>query len=328
MNSIYIYGTGSGARKYYDNYCQQYQVLGFIDSNANENSKPLYDLPVLPPAALTALDFDVVVLANEYAATFHTLRALAIPLEKIKFVYYKCLLDVIHAESERHFRQYDNPELPLAAHTSMAMSYRGAAGLEAMYQSEYDYVRFKLLELLAEQVRQQNISGNLAEVGVFRGSFARVINALFPDRTLYLFDTFSGFNPTEREADIEQGFADAAFFVRSNNFLDTSVELVMQRMPHPEQCLPKVGFFPESLQGLEDKFALVSIDVDLYTPMYNAIEYFYPRLAAGGYLLLHDYNHAEFRGVKQAVADYEAKFGRLAKVPVPDQGGTIVITRL
>ena len=136
------------------------------------------------------------------------------------------------------------------------------------------------------------------------------------------------FNPTEREADIEQGYADATFFVRSNNFLDTSVELVMQRMPHPEQCIPKVGFFPESLHGLEDKFALVSIDVDLYTPMYNAIEYFYPRLAVGGYLLLHDYNHAEFRGVKQAVADYEARHGRLAKVPVPDQGGTIVITKL
>ena len=190
MNSIYIYGTGSGARKYYESYCQQYQVLGFIDSNANATSAPLYNLPVLHPAALTTMNFDFVVLANEYAATFHTLRALDIPLEKIKFVYYKCLLDVIHAELLRHLSQYENPELPLAVHTSMAMSYQGAAGLEAIYQSEYDYVRFKLLELLTEQIQQQNIHGNLAEVGVFRGSFARVINALFPDRTLYLFDTF------------------------------------------------------------------------------------------------------------------------------------------
>ncbi|WP_366515539.1 TylF/MycF/NovP-related O-methyltransferase [Rheinheimera soli] len=62
--------------------------------------------------------------------------------------------------------------------------------------------------------------------------------------------------------------------------------------------------------------------------MLNAIEYFYPRLTAGGYLMLHDYNHADFRGVKQAVADYEAKHGKLAKVPVPDQGGTIVITKV
>ncbi|GHG69339.1 hypothetical protein GCM10010919_19210 [Alishewanella longhuensis] len=328
MQSVYIYGTGSGARKYYDNHHRHYHILGFIDSNATADSAPFCNLPVLAPAQLPALQFDYVVLANEYAATFYTLRTLAIPLQKIKFVYYKALMDVLSAESGEYFAQYDNPEQPLAAYYSLAMSYQHAANQEAMYKSEYDYVRFKLLELLAEQIQQQNISGNLAEVGVFRGNFARVINTLFADRTLYLFDTFAGFNPTERETDIQQGYADAAFFTRSNNFADTSVALVMQRMPHPERCIPKVGFFPDSLDGLEDQFALVSIDVDLYTPMLNAIEYFYPRLTNGGYLMLHDYNHAEFRGVKQAVADYEAKHGKLAKVPVPDQGGSIIITKI
>lgn len=326
MDSVYIYGTGSGARKYYDHQ-QQYHILGFIDSNATADSAPFCNLQVLAPAHLTELQFDYVILANEYAATFYTLRALSIPLEKIKFIYYKGLMEVVSKESRQYFQQYDNPEQPLAAYYSLAMSYQHASNLEALYSNEYDYVRFKLLELLAEQIQQQNISGNLAEVGVFRGNFARVINMLFVDRTLYLFDTFAGFNPNERETDIQHGYADPAFFTRSNNFADTSVELVMQRMPHPERCIPKVGFFPDSLEGLEDQFALVSIDVDLYTPMLNAIEYFYPRLAAGGYLMLHDYNHAEFRGVKQAVADYETKYGKLAKVPVPDQGGSIIITK-
>ncbi|QBL09884.1 hypothetical protein E0Z06_10285 [Rheinheimera sp. D18] len=327
MDKIYIYGTGSGARKYYNNN-HQYEVLGFVDSNARVNSAPFCNLPVIAPTELVQSEYDYVVLANEYAATFYVLRDLSIPLQKIKFIYHKSLLEVMSKESQLYFGQYENPELPLAAYYSLAMSYQDAANQEAIYSSEYDYVRFKLLELLTEQIQQQNISGNLAEVGVFRGNFARVINTLFANRTLYLFDTFAGFDPTERETDIQNGYSAPEFFTRNNNFVDTSVELVMQRMPHPERCIPKVGFFPESLQGLEDKFALVSIDVDLYTPMYNAIEYFYPRLSAGGYLLLHDYNHSEFRGVKQAVADYETKHGRLAKVPVPDQGGTIVITKL
>ncbi|WP_113907286.1 TylF/MycF/NovP-related O-methyltransferase [Aliidiomarina celeris] len=327
MDSVYIYGTGSGARKYF-NHQQQFLVLGFIDSNATANSTTFCNLPVLAPTQLTELAFDYIILANEYAATFYTLRDLSIPLEKIKFIYYKGLMEVVSKESQYYFEQYHNPEQPLAAYYSLAMSYQHAANLESLYSSEFDYVRFKLLELLAEQIQKQNINGNLAEVGVFRGTFARVINSLFADRTLYLFDTFAGFNPTERETDIQQGYAEPAFFTRSNNFADTSVELVMQRMPHPTRCIPKVGYFPDSLEGLEDQFALVSIDVDLYTPMLNAIEYFYPRLAAGGYLMLHDYNHAEFRGVKQAVADYEAKHGKLAKVPVPDQGGSIIITKL
>lgn len=327
MDKIYIYGTGSGARKYYNNN-HQYEVLGFVDSNATVNSEPFCNLPVIAPAELVQSEYDYVVLANEYAATFYVLRDLSIPLQKIKFIYHKSLLEVMSKESQLYFEQYENPELPLAAYYSLAMSYQDAANQEALYSSEYDYVRFKLLELLTEQIQQQNISGNLAEVGVFRGNFARVINTLFANRTLYLFDTFAGFDPTERETDIQNGYSAPEFFTRNNNFVDTSVELVMQRMPHPERCIPKVGFFPESLDDLEDQFALVSIDVDLYTPMLNAIEYFYPRLTAGGYLMLHDYNHADFRGVKQAVADYEAKHGKLAKVPVPDQGGTIVITKV
>ena len=50
--------------------------------------------------------------------------------------------------------------------------------------------RAATMRLLAEQILEKEIPGAVAELGVFRGDFAALINAAFPDRVLHLFDTF------------------------------------------------------------------------------------------------------------------------------------------
>lgn len=54
--------------------------------------------------------------------------------------------------------------------------------------------RKKFCKDFASIIYSNNISGCVAEVGVFQGEFASVINKNFPDRKLYLFDTFEGFD--------------------------------------------------------------------------------------------------------------------------------------
>ena len=61
--------------------------------------------------------------------------------------------------------------------------------------------RAATMRLLAEQIREENIAGDVAELGVFRGDFAALINASFPDRTIHLFDTFEGF--AEKDVAVE-----------------------------------------------------------------------------------------------------------------------------
>jgi O-methyltransferase len=56
---------------------------------------------------------------------------------------------------------------------------------------EGDYVRSATLELLCK--RLVDIPGAAAELGVYKGPFAQMINKLLPDRKLYLFDSFQGF---------------------------------------------------------------------------------------------------------------------------------------
>jgi DNA-binding PadR family transcriptional regulator len=56
-------------------------------------------------------------------------------------------------------------------------------------------------------------------------------------------------------------------------------------MPHPDSITVKPGFFPESLEGLEERFCLVSLDVDFYQTTLDGLHYFWSRLEKGGYIL-------------------------------------------
>jgi len=60
---------------------------------------------------------------------------------------------------------------------------------------------------------------------VYKGDFARLINEALPDRKLYLFDTFEGFDDRDVIVDKEKGFSKG-----DQDFSDTSVERVISKM--------------------------------------------------------------------------------------------------
>lgn len=192
---------------------------------------------------------------------------------------------------------------------------------------QLDYFRYRELELIAYELKRKKISGQMAEIGVYRGDFSKNMNQLFPDKKLYLFDTFSGFETTDIIWEKNNNLVEDGFLTIIDEYQNTSIDIVMNQMKYPKQCIIKSGYFPNSLNGLEENFCLVSIDVDLYLPTINALKYFYPRLEKNGYILLHDYNHDELSGVKQAIWDYEKLVDNLIILPIADQCGTLIITK-
>ena len=188
-----------------------------------------------------------------------------------------------------------------------------------------DYFRYRTFEFAAEEIKRNNVKGDVAEVGVSTGTFSRLINAVFSDRTLYMFDTFDSFDRQEFEDDISIASENEDFYDLYKNI---DVENVIQAMPHKEKCFVKIGLFPGTTAGLEDHtYAFVSIDVDLEKSIYNSLEYFYPRLNQGGYLFVHDYRCHDLEGVKKAVLQYEDTHGKIYKVPIADRGGTLIIMK-
>ncbi|MDR1048262.1 MAG: class I SAM-dependent methyltransferase [Synergistaceae bacterium] len=178
------------------------------------------------------------------------------------------------------------------------------------------------LGLAARTVRECGIPGSAAELGVYRGDFAAEINRAFPDRTLYLFDTFEGFCERDVAAEREAGFSSA----RAGEFGDTDPEMVRNKLPFPERAVFRRGIFPESASGLEEEFCFVSLDADLYMPVYEGLKYFYPRLRKGGVILLHDCDNIRFRGAGEAASRYCSERGLFLQ-PLWDLHGSAVVRK-
>ncbi|MDF9828429.1 O-methyltransferase [Ereboglobus sp. PH5-10] len=189
------------------------------------------------------------------------------------------------------------------------------------YNFTFDAVRASTLELVCQEIKRNRVEGETAELGVYRGDFAKYINAAFPEKKLYLFDTFEGFEKTEMKKGRSSG--DAAVI---DDFSKTSANLVLSKMRHSGQCIIKKGFFPDTAKDVEAKFALVSIDADLYEPILAGLDFFYGRLSKGGYILIHDYNNKQYKGANKAVVEFCTARG-ITLVPVADASGSAIIIK-
>jgi O-methyltransferase len=184
-----------------------------------------------------------------------------------------------------------------------------------------DHIRLSSLELAAHEINTANLPGSVAELGVYKGKFSRYINQYFPERNLYLFDTFTGFNAKDVSTETSKGYSSG-----EQDFSDTSIQAVLNIMPHPEKCIIKKGYFPETAEGLNETFALVSIDTDLYDPIYNGLCYFFPRMTKGGFIFVHDYNNDEYKGAKKAVRQFCME-NNIHFFPLPDSCGSAIIMK-
>jgi O-methyltransferase len=178
------------------------------------------------------------------------------------------------------------------------------------------------LELVAHEINENKLHGNVAELGVFRGEFAKNINISFPNRKLYLSDTFEGFDERDVNFEAEKGYSMA----KKNDFFNSSIDIVLSKMKYPNVCILKKGYFPETAKDIDDKFVFVSIDVDLFEPIYQGLLFFFPRLVHGGYIFVHDYNYTRFSGTKAAVKKFATEFN-ISYFPLTDRCGSVIFIK-
>ena len=187
----------------------------------------------------------------------------------------------------------------------------------------WDTVRRDLIVLLLRELVVRGVEGDLAELGVYRGYSARVIHHYLPERKFYLFDTFTGFDARDVEAERTQTGRQA----KERDFSQTGVERAMRYIA-PQNGNVEVfpGYFPESAPEFlrARKFAFVNLDADLYGPMLEALNYFYPRMTTGGFILAHDFNSWE--GARKAVQEFFRDKPEVP-IPMPDKSGSALIVK-
>ena len=315
--TIYVYGTGCGAGDLVDAALPAERVEAFVD---REGGASFLGRPVISLEQLAGREFDLLIVASREAERVEwDCRQLGIAPEKLLFL-------KNHLAPVERNRSYDTARAVLGdAYVDRLIGSEKLIRVPLWTEkeriagpgSDNDYVRLKTLEALC--LRLEGVPGAAAELGVYRGGFARWLSALLPERTLYLFDTFEGFDPAE-SAEEGAGFTEA--------HRNTSAEQVLAALPHPERAVIRQGLFPQTAAGLEaERFSLVSLDADLEESTLAGLRFFWPRMSEGGYLLLHDYNNPRLPGVRRALERFEAEAGRLPAVPLCDVSGTLVIPR-
>ena len=137
------------------------------------------------------------------------------------------------------------------------------------------------------------IPGAIAEVGVFEGGSALLINEARGNRKLYLFDTFEGLPPV-KDIDANQ-FHEGQFFADYEK---------VSRLFEDKDVIISKGVFPRDTGHVvaNETFSFVHLDVDIYQATKDSLEFFYPRTSKGGVIISHDYVTAP--GVHRAFDDF------------------------
>lgn len=313
---IYVWGTGCGASELIEQGLELSRIAAFVDSFPS--GEIFLGKPVFLPNQLKQADCDLLIVTTRHAgAVADTCAQLGIPPEKLLF-----LKNNHHLSDRNDACTTAQPLLGNELLKKLLPKQRIVPTPASLADSNLperdlsnDYVRLATLELLCR--RLEGVPGAAAELGVYKGFFARCMNQLMPERTLYLFDSFEGF--------AQDACAAESFQAAHRN---TAIDQVLSIMPRPKHIVVKPGFFPKSLDGMEEQFCLVSLDVDFAKTTLDGLRYFWPRLNKGGYLMLHDWGSPKLPGVAEALKAYEAEIGEsIPGIPLCDVGGTLVLCK-
>jgi hypothetical protein len=184
-----------------------------------------------------------------------------------------------------------------------------------------DLTRFYAVYQNVKQVLADGVPGDLVELGVYRGNSAAMLATLARQagRRTYLFDTFEGFSAQDlRGLDKDH----------STLFTDTSLSYV-KKVVGEELVIYVQGYFPDSLKQIDapHQIAVLHIDCDLHDPMDAALQYFYPLVAPGGLIIMHDYSSGYWAGITVAIDNFFRD--KLEKpILIPDKSGTAVVRKM
>jgi O-methyltransferase len=201
--------------------------------------------------------------------------------------------------------------------------WEGEAAFDGLYRTVKPHTlvsRDRCFVLWKTLQQAAHLPGEFIECGVFRGGTALLEAATLQEqnqaRPLHLFDSFAGMPTTTAGVDSFQ----------PREFRSTSAEAVGRLLsPYPFVLL-HVGFIPDTFAGLQtESIAWAHVDVDLYKSVCDCIDYIYPRLVPGGFMIFDDYGFPSCASARRAV---DEAFTLLPEMPLCLPTGQCLVVKL
>lgn len=167
------------------------------------------------------------------------------------------------------------------------------------------------------------IPGDAAELGVFRGEFAALINAALPERRLHLFDTFEGFHAEDVEEERRLGLSRARpGTLRIRMWKRSCAACRIRSAPSYTQG---ASLRPLS-RAWNSAFPSSRWMQTSMHPLQPPLPLFWERLSPGGALLVHDVNGFQYAGAGRAVREFCAERG-VFPTPLCDMHGSVLLRK-
>jgi O-methyltransferase len=182
--------------------------------------------------------------------------------------------------------------------------------------------RVERLYALDQLVKQAlTVPGDTAECGVWHGAASHMImrQTAGTGRLHHMFDSWEGIS--------EPGPTDGSYLQdRGKHHLSIDESVARKNLEQFSHGRFYRGWIPTRFEEVSDRrFCLVHLDVDLYDPTMATLEFFYPRMNAGGLMICDDSGLSKCPGARLAMEEFFARTGE----PVIDlpTGQQLVIVR-
>lgn len=161
------------------------------------------------------------------------------------------------------------------------------------FNTQRRWAMSQLLRLISD------VAGDTAECGVYRGAGSHAI--LFANskskhaRHHHIFDSFEGISRPVGE--------DGAYWTKGD--LTSPEEVAANALRDFKEKTFYKGWIPTRFDEVADRaFSFVHIDVDLYAPTKDSLEFFYSRLSSGGIFACDDYGMQFCPGATKACDEF------------------------
>ena len=173
--------------------------------------------------------------------------------------------------------------------------------------------RLDNLQSCVERVLADNVPGDLIETGVWRGGAAIFMRAILKvyavtDRCVWVADSFEGLPSPSAD----KYPADRDLRLHELTELAVSLEQVRTNFERyglaDDQVRFLKGWFRDTLPNVDiQKLAVVRLDGDMYESTMDALNNLYPKLSAGGFLIVDDYGAVP--ACRSAIQDFRKAHG-------------------
>jgi len=159
--------------------------------------------------------------------------------------------------------------------------------------------------LLSTAASVRNVEGDTADIGVRFGtsSFFILRGIDSSAKQHHMFDSFEGLS----EPTSEDSAAGQQTVWRQGHLLAEEEVTKKNLRLYEDRCHYYKGWVPARFPEVRDRqFAFVHIDVDLYQPTRDTLEFFYERVTPGGVIICDDYGSSLCPGARKAMDEFMA----------------------